>query len=77
MFGFRIIICADGSEIIDMSVKTPHEALTPVQMMEYVEMDAQIAYMERLKREKRREAEQQRKISRNLLYKVACLCRLV
>lgn len=29
----------DGSQIIDMRITTPYEALTPLQMVEYTEMD--------------------------------------
>jgi len=50
MFNFRIITCPDGTQIIDPSLKTPYSALTPVQMEEYMEIDTQIAFMERLKR---------------------------
>lgn len=38
MFNFRIVICDDGTEIIDRHLKTPYNALTAVQMIEYVEM---------------------------------------
>lgn len=50
MFGFRIITCADGTEIIDRSLKTPYNALTPLQMVEYLEMDNRLAYMDRMER---------------------------
>ena len=39
MFDFRIIICSDGTEIIDKTLKTPYDSLTPVQLVEYTEMD--------------------------------------
>ena len=32
MFNFRIITCPDGTQIIDPSLKTPYNALTPIQM---------------------------------------------
>lgn len=38
MFNFRIINMADGNQIIDRNLKTPYEALTPLQMVEYAEM---------------------------------------
>lgn len=72
-FDFRIINMSDGNQIIDMGIKTPYEALEPIQMLEYSEMDAQLAVMERMAREARRQEEQQRKISRNLLYRLAYL----
>ena len=77
MFDFRIITCADGTEIVDRTLKTPYNALTPLQMVEYMEMDAQIAIADRLERNERAETEHKRKISRNLLYRLACLCGLV
>ena len=77
MFDFRIITCLDGTEIIDRNLKTPYNILTPLQMVEYVEMEAQLAYMDRIERKVRTEVERQRKISQNPLYKMACLCGLI
>ena len=77
MFDFRIITCADGTEIIDRNLKTPYNALTPLQMVEYLEMDNRLAYMDRMERKARAEAERRRKIARNPIYKMACLCGLV
>jgi len=71
MFDFRIIICADGTEIIDTSLKTPYEALTSVQMVEYVEIDARLSYMEMMARKAREEAERKRKLARNPFYRLA------
>ena len=36
MFNFRIIDTPDGNQIIDRSLKTPYNALTPLQMVEYM-----------------------------------------
>lgn len=77
MFDFRIIACADGTEIVDRTLKTPYNALTPIQMVEYQEMDAQIAIIDRLERKEKLEAERQRKLARNPFRKLACLCGLV
>lgn len=77
MFDFRIIDTADGNQIIDRNLKTSYNALTPFQMVEYMEMDAQLAYMDRMERKARAEAERRRKIARNPIYKMACLCGLV
>lgn len=77
MFEFRIIACADGTEIIDRNLKTPYKALTPLQMVEYMEMDNRLAYMDRMKRKARAEALRKRKLLRNPIYKMACLCGLV
>lgn len=77
MFEFRIIDTADGNQIIDRQLKTPYNALTPLQMMEYMEMDAQLSLMDRMERKKRIEADRRRKIARNPLYRIACLCGLL
>lgn len=77
MFEFRIIDTADGNQIIDRSLKTPYNALTPIQMVEYHEMDMQLAYMDRMERNAREEAERKRRLVRNPIYKMACLCGLV
>ena len=77
MFDFRIIDTPDGNQIIDRNLKTPYKALTPLQMVEYLEMDNRLAYVDRMERKARAEAERKRKIARNPIYKMACLCGLV
>lgn len=77
MFDFRIIDTPDGNQIIDRNLKTPYKALTPFQMVEYLEMDNRLAYMDRMERKARVEAERRRKLVRNPIYKMACLCGLV
>jgi hypothetical protein len=77
MFEFRIIICADGTEIIDRSLKTPYSSLTPLQMLEYTELDEKLSIMDRMERKSKKEAERQRKISQNLFYKMGCLFGLI
>lgn len=77
MFEFRIIDTPDGNQIIDRNLKTPCNALTPLQMVEYLEMDNRLAYMDRMEQKARTEAERRRKIARNPIYKMACLCGLV
>ena len=77
MFDFRIIDTPDGNQIIDRNLKTPYKALTPFQMVEYLEMDNRLAYMDRMERKARAEAERRRKLVRNPIYKMACLCGLV
>lgn len=77
MFDFRIIDTVDGNQIIDRNLKTPYKALTTLQMVEYLEMDNRLAYMDRVERKARAEAERRRKIARNPIYKMACLCGLV
>lgn len=77
MFNFRIINLPDGNQIIDPSLKTPYNALTPLQMVEYHEMDVQLAYMDRMERKAREEAKQRQKLARNPIYKMACLFGIV
>lgn len=77
MYEFRIITLSNGDQVIDPSLKTPYEALTPIQMVEYAEIDVQLAIMDKMKRRAQREAERQRKLSRNLLYKTMCMFGLV
>ena len=77
MFEFRIITCDDGTEIIDRHLKTPYNALTPLQMIEYIEMDVQLSIMDRMNQEAKAEKERRRKLARNPLYRLACLCGLV
>lgn len=74
MFGFRIINTPDGNQVIDTTLKTPYSALTAVQMVEYTEMDKQMALMERMKR---REAGHRRKPAKDFLHKLASLCGIV
>lgn len=77
MFDFRIIDTPDGNQIIDRNLKTPYKALTPLQVVEYLEMDNRLAYMDRMERKARTEAERKRKIVRNPIYEMACFCGLV
>ena len=75
MFDFRIIMCSDGTEIIDRTKRTLYETLTPCEMIKYIELDVQLELMDRM--ERKAKGKHQRKIARNLLYKVACLCGLI
>ena len=77
MFNFRIIDTPDGNKIIDRNLKTPYNALTPLQMVEYLEMDNRLAYMDRMERKAKAEKEHRRKIARNPIYKLACLCGMI
>lgn len=76
MFNFRIIDTADGNQIIDRNLKTPYNALTPTQMMEYMEMDSQLSFMDRMERKARAKAERRQKLARNPFYRIACVCGL-
>ena len=70
MFDFRIIDIGNGNQIIDRNLKTPYNALTPIEMIEYIEMDNQLAYMERMERKQKRESERKQKF----IYKLAYAC---
>ena len=74
MFNFRLINTPDGNQIIDTTLKTPYDSITPIEMIEYIEVDASITYMERLERKQKREAERKRKFTYKLFHKVACIC---
>lgn len=73
MFNFRIINTPDGNQVIDPSLKTPFDSLTPLQMVEYTEMDKQMVFMARM--EQKRKMQQKR--ARNPFYRLACACGLV
>ncbi|MCM1234741.1 MAG: hypothetical protein NC489_31955 [Ruminococcus flavefaciens] len=77
MFDFRIVEMEDGNQVIRRDLKTPYNALTPLQMVEYTEMDTQLAVMDRMERKARKEAERQGKFARNLFYRLACMMGLV
>lgn len=70
MFNFRLINMSDGNQIIDTHLKTPINALTPSQMIEYRKMEVVLYQSERLK--KRQEREQQRELrkSRSIFYRL-------
>ena len=74
MFNFRLINTPDGNQIIDTTLKTPYDSITAVEMLEYMEVDNRLAYMERLERKQKREAERKRKLAYKLFHKVACAC---
>lgn len=73
-FDFGIVVCSDGTEIIDRRQRTFYHQLTPVQMMEYIEMDVQLELMDRLDRKANEEAQHKQKLTNNPLWKLACLC---
>ena len=80
MFNFRIINLSDGNQVIRRDLKTPYDALTPIQMVEYVEMDVQLTIMDIQEKKALRaqaESERRQEVLRNPLYRLACLCGLV
>lgn len=76
-FGFKIIPCADGTEIIDRRQTTDIDDLTPMQMEKYIELDNQLFAMERLERKRKRDDEERKRRENNLLYKIASVCGLL
>ena len=74
MFNFRLINTPDGNQIIDTTLKTPYDSITPIEMVEYMEVDARLSYMRRMERKHKREVERRRKISYKLFHKVAYAC---
>ena len=77
MFDLRISKTEDGNQGIDRKLKTPSKALTPIQYMEYTNMEVQLYIADRLKKKANKEMKQQQKLAGNPLYKLACLCGLV
>lgn len=76
MFNFRLINLPDGNQIIDRNLKTPYEALTPEDMIEYIEVDKRLAVMDRMKKKQEKEAQRKRKLERNPFFRMACMCGL-
>ena len=74
MFNFRLINTPDGNQIIDPTLKTPYDSITPIEMMEYIEVDAKLECMKRMERKQKREEERQRKFTYKFLHKFACMC---
>ena len=49
-FNFRIIKTANGAEIIDSTLSTPYNSLTPSQMMDYINVENSLYFTERQRR---------------------------
>ena len=74
MFEFRLINLSDGNQIIDTTLKTPYDSITPIEMMEYMEVDARLEHMRRMERKQQREEERKRKLSYRFMHKVPGMC---
>ena len=74
MFEFRIIDIKDGNQVIDTTLKTPYSSLTPIQMVEYTEVDNSLEYMKRMERKQQREAERKQKFIYRFIHKLAYVC---
>lgn len=58
MFDFKIIMCPNGMEIIDRRQKTYYHQLTSIQMIQmiqYIDMEIQLAILDKLERNARLE----------------------
>lgn len=49
-FNFRIIKTANGAEIIDSTLSTPYNSLTPMQMIDYINVENSLYFAERQRR---------------------------
>ncbi len=49
-FNFRIIKTANGAEVIDDTLSTPYNSLTPIQMLDYINVENSLYFVERRKR---------------------------
>ena len=65
MFNFRIINTADGNQIVDRKHTTSYEELTPLQMVEYVELEARLYHMDRIERNARKAADKKKSTLQN------------
>lgn len=77
MFNFRIIDTEDGNQVIRRDLKTPYSALTPLQYLEYTNMEVQLFIADRQKKKYLKEAERRHKLARNPFIRFACFCGLV
>ena len=74
MFNFRLINTSDGNQIIDTTLKTPYDSITPIEMVEYTEIDNRLEHMKRMERKQKREAERKQKFAYRFMHKVAGMC---
>lgn len=77
VFSFRIINTPDGNQVIDSSLKTPYDSLELSEMIEYIEMDKQMAIMDNMRKRQQKEEERRYRLENNLLWRLAYLCGLV
>ncbi len=77
MFDFRIINLSNGNQVIDRNLKTPYNALTPLQYIEYTNMEVQLYIADRQKKKYLKETNRQQKLARNPFVRFACFCGLI
>lgn len=56
-FNFRIIKAGNGTEVIDNTLSTPYNSLTPLQMLDYINIENSLYFAERQKRRWQKVAE--------------------
>lgn len=49
-FNFRIIKAGNVTEVIDNTLSTPYNSLTPLQMLDYINIENSLYFAERQKR---------------------------
>ena len=54
-FNFRIIKTANGAEVIDSTLSTPYSSLTPMQMLDYINVENSLYFAEKRKRRIKKE----------------------
>ena len=74
MFNFRLIDLPDGNQIIDTTLTTLYSSLTPLQMIDYIEVDNQIAIMERIERQKQKA---DKNLLKKLLWRLLYICGII
>lgn len=77
VFNFRIMEVEEGVEVVNRELKTPEEALTPVELVNYQEWENRLLFMDRMRQKEIREVERKRKLEHNPFYKVVCACGLL
>lgn len=77
MFEFRIFHTADGNQIIDETLKTPYNALTLTQMLEYMEAYDKLTNKQSVERKKRREIKRKNSFFYKLKNKVTYIYNMV
>lgn len=67
----------NGVDVFDTELSTPYASLTPLQMVEYIEAENQLAFMDRMKAKYRKSKERRQKAECNPFHKIACMCGLM
>lgn len=73
MFHFEIIELSDGNQVIDQTKKMPSEDLTPLQLLEYTEIERKIAIADYFRRRENRIKNRREKTVLKVLRKIACI----